>query len=781
MARSRSVSRYAYRGNPPRWPWLLALLLAAAVVGTGLLARSGRIDLPGPLAASQPTAPAAAAGDGTAGTGEEAAADPTANADAAGTPAEVAAEAPTEEPTPTGPVLSPEQIAGTWVARWNGGDYVGLYSLLTSAAKRSISEDDFVARYTGIAARAGLTGVRAAVSGELTPGRSVPYTVDFDSSLVGRFSQSGEVPLMRENGQWRVAWTPSLIFRELGSDGCVDVDSDPVPRGTIFDREGNPLAYDGEVQRVGVVPGQIPASEKKRVLAALAKLTGESAAALQKQFDAADPGWFVRVKDFPSERGPELLNVISGLPGVSVHRATARVYPLGAAAAAVTGYVQEATAEQLAADPTLAPGQVVGQAGVEAGADDLLSGRPAVRLVVVGCASRVERAAIASRPATAANDVVLTIDADLQQATAAALAAQSGAKGSAVVLDPESGAVLAMASAPSYDPNGFALGFSDAERARLADAELRPLLNRAAQAAYPTGSIFKVIPFAAAIEDLGDTPQTVIDCPSTFSLPGASQVWQDWTVEEGLGPQGPLTLHQALVNSCNTVFYQLGRDLDADDPEALPRMARAFGLGAATGIPYLPEVAGIVPDPAWKQATLGDYWATGDAVNLAIGQGFLEATPLQMATAYAAIANGGDLLEPYVVSAVVRAGNQRETVGQRTVRSRLPLQPSTIAALQDALHDQTSDWNGAGSVRVFGDFPWPIAGKTGTAQNQLAKSQKPHSWFAAFGPYGGTPTIASVVMFENLGEGVSYAAPATKAIYEAYLRSDLAPDGAPGG
>ena len=271
------------------------------------------------------------------------------------------------------------------------------------------------------------------------------------------------------------------------------------------------------------------------------------------------------------------------------------------------------------------------------------------------------------------------------------------------------------------------------------------------------------------MEGLGYTPDTVLDCPSTFQLEGASQVWEDWTVSYGLGPQGPLTLHQALVNSCNTVFYAIGRDLDLKDPEYLPQMAKAFGLGAPTDIPYLPEAGGVVPDPGWKLETLGDYWATGDAVNLAIGQGFLQVTPLQLATAYAAIANNGDLLRPYIVSQIVDPDGAREPVGERVVRSHLPVSQATLAALQSALRGQTSDPNGAGSYRVFGDMAWPIAGKTGTAQRNASATAKPHSWFAAFGPYGEEAEIASAVMYESAGEGVSFAAPTTRHIYEAWL------------
>jgi penicillin-binding protein 2 len=245
-------------------------------------------------------------------------------------------------------------------------------------------------------------------------------------------------------------------------------------------------------------------------------------------------------------------------------------------------------------------------------------------------------------------------------------------------------------------------------------------------------------------------------------------------VENGLSAQGMLNLHTGLVNSCNTVFYQIGAELDKQDSNYLPDMAKAFGLGKATGIPYFPEVSGTIPDPKWKSEVVGDGWATGDAVNLSIGQGYMQATPLQMANAYAAIANGGTLLQPYVVDRThVVGGSGTEQVGERVEIGKLGLNEAQIKELQSALRDQTSNPNGVGSSKVFGDFGWPISGKTGTAQNQLDGTDKPHSWFAAYGPADGDATIASVVLIENAGEGVSYAAPVTKVIYDAYIKSNL--------
>jgi penicillin-binding protein 2 len=679
-----------------------------------------------------------------------------------GTPA-----APTGTPGPKPPTAA--DLAAAWAARWSSGDIEGLYELLDDATRQEIGQDDFIERYRAISDRAGLLAVRAEVAGQLTPDGAMPLRAEFDSSLVGAFSDEITLQLRRQDNAWRVAWTPAAIFSQLEGGRCVDVDRTPVRRGSMLDRNGAPLAFDGPVWRVSVVPGQILPGDEPRIRRELAKLTGLSETAVHDRYKDADPGWLVAIRDFPPERELDVLNAVGSLPGVSVVQAQARQYPLGRDAAHLTGYVSPPTAEQLAADPGLIPGQPIGQAGLEAGLDDLLTGTLGARIVAVECDSRAEIEEIAAQPPVEAMDVQLTVDAGFQRSVAAALRSQPDRAGAAAVVDPGTGAVLAIASMPDYDPNGFILGFDPMAARDLASELRRPLLDRAAEGTYPAGSIFKVIPFAAAIEHLDDTPDTVIDCPSSFQLEGSDQRWDDWTVAEGLGPQGPMTLHRAIVTSCNTVFYAIGRDLDAVDPNLLPAMARGFGLGEPTGIPDFPEAGGLVPDPAWKLETLGDGWATGDSVNLAIGQGAVAVTPLQMAVAYAAIANGGDLLQPWIVAATIGPDGVSTPVGGRVTRGRLPLDPETIAALQSALRDQTTDVYGAGSSRVFADFPWPIAGKTGTAQNAVGPTAKPHSWFAAYGPYGAPPEIASAVIIESSGEGIQFAAPVTRAIYAAWI------------
>ena len=770
MSHYRSI--YASRTNRPRrWPWITLMLIAAIAAGLigGAMASGQSTDdlLQAAHLKPKPAAPTPSV--------QALVAEPTATTQPPANDATSSAPTATNAPVPAAASPTPEEAkpadaAQAYVAAWSALDYDKLYGLLTAKAQASISRADFVARYQGIAAEAGITAVKATVAGPPDLNTVAPIKVDYTTTKVGAVSQDNSLQLRNEDGNWKVDWTPSLIFKDLGT-GCISFVADPITRGSILDRNGKKLAYDGTVNVVGIIPGQLdnPASEIKT----LAKLIGMTADEITSKYKDGQPDWFMPIKQYPEQMDQTLLNGIGQLKGVAVRTQTARIYPLGPAAAHITGYVTKVTADDINNDKTgtLDPNEWIGRAGLEAGANDILAGVPGGKLEIVDCTTRAETSVIAERQTVQPKDIVLTIDADFQKTVFTTL---GDVKGSSVILDPRNGAVLALASAPSFDPNWFITGLTGSQLAQVNDATKQPLLDRAAQASYPTGSIFKVITMAAGMADLGYTGDTSFDCPSQWSLPGSDQVFRDWTVEEGLGAQGQLTLHWALVNSCDTVFYQVGAALDEKDDTLLPNMAKAFGLGRATGIPYLGEIAGIVPDPQWKQKVVNDYWARGDAVNLSIGQGYLEATPLQMAVAYAAIANKGSVLQPYIVEFTKASDGSLTRVGKRTVTSKLPLSKSIINEIQSALRDQTSNAAGAGSYKVFGDMTWPIAGKTGTAENALDVSKKPHSWFAAFGPYGDTATITSIVMVESSGEGVTYAAPRTRAIYEAYLKTNLA-------
>jgi penicillin-binding protein 2 len=750
----------------PRWPWVFAVLLLVAIfAASGLLVadRLDRGDSPLNQVAQRVTPD---------DTGQLAAAtEPP-------TPTPEPTEEPTQAPTPTEvDTQAPLRTAENWMALWSTGDYNAMYDLSTKEVQASTSRDTFAARYTQIAEEAGLT----AISGKIVDGPALngEVTVDLtlESNLVGTITERNVIPLVKEDDTWRVAWTPSLIFRQLGSTECIDFQGEIPKRGRILDRDGEVLAEDSPVARVGVIPANVP--NQSAMANALSPIVNIPAADILTAMtrDGWDPTWLVPLQDIPGEPDADLINQVQQIQGVVVQAAVARYYPQGALTAHITGWVSPATAEDVLNDETGAvhENEMVGRSGLEYGANELLAGKPGGALNVIDCESRNVLEEIARSAGTPPKDLWLTIDLDMQRQVDASLTAQEsadkqdGLRSAAVYLDPRTGALLAMVSHPSFDPNDAVHNtYTEEERELINDEELSPQTNRATYARYPTGSIFKVITYAAALHYLDYTGDTPIDCPQTFTI--GSQSWSDWVVENGLSAQGELTLHSGLVRSCNTVFYQLGAALDDDNTSDLPDMAKAFGLGAPTGIPYFPEIGGSVPDPEWKMDVIGDGWATGDAVLLAIGQGYLTSTPLQMANAYAAIANGGDVLQPYIIDKVQDPDGTFTQVGERKVVRELPLTPAQIADLQSALAEQTHNDQNVGSSKVFNDLDWPISGKTGTAQTE--NNDNPHSWFAAYGGADGEATIASVTLVENVGEGVTYAAPATKLVYEWYIQQE---------
>jgi penicillin-binding protein 2 len=261
------------------------------------------------------------------------------------------------------------------------------------------------------------------------------------------------------------------------------------------------------------------------------------------------------------------------------------------------------------------------------------------------------------------------------------------------------------------------------------------------------------------MEHLGITAQDVLNCPGEFSLPGADQVWRDWQP----GGQGMLSLHNALVQSCNTVFYQIGADLDQQGNGLLPQIAHGFGYGQPTGLVELRETSGVVPDASWKLSTFGDFWARGDAVNLSIGQGFFSATPLQVAVSYAAIANGGTLYRPFLVREVVGIDGEVIYSAEVEERGRLPVSDETLQAIRAALRDVPQAPNGT-ALDAFSGAAIATSGKTGTAENDQGDA---HAWYAALAP-DDNPQIAMISMVEHGGEGSRVAAPIARQVVDVY-------------
>lgn len=750
----RYYSPYSSRTRPSIWPKVLVVFLVLAILGGGgwlawSLTGGGKSGSVSGIKATV-TSASAVATNGIAPSGiAPGAAAPGATAPAASAP--VAANGTVA----VGPnaLADPKSAAETYVQAWNAADYQTMYRIISSRAQEAIALEAFQQRYQAILAESGITAAQIDLLGQ-EPGTSqFRIKVTYTSSLVGNIAQENVIPLTHEGPYWRVEWTPSLIFRELDGNGRVHFFPDDPIRGRILDRKGRPLAVEGLIKQVGVVPGKI-ASEPD-LLSRLSAILKLDQASIKKAYQNGQPTWFMPVRNIPNSTPDDTVAQLNAIPGVEVHAQEARTYPYGSLAAHAIGYIGEISAEQLKA---LGPkgyrsGDIIGQSGVEAWAEEQLAGKRGGKLAVIDPDSGAIRSTIASRAKTESLDVATTIDIDIQKAAEDSLGDKVG---SVVMLEPGTGNVLAMASHPTFDPNLFVLGPSKDELAQLTNEQQRPQLNRAAQATYPSGSIFKVVTMTAGFEKGGFTADQALPCGGSFDLGG--NVYHDWNPT-----RHTVTYKEGLVQSCDVVFYTVGKKLDDTDPNILPTYARQFGLGQETGIQGVSESPGVVPDPKWKREHVNDGWSTGDAINLSIGQGFLLVTPLQMANIYNSIANGGTIWQPRLVSRILNVDGSVVKDYPPVEKGKLPTTPDKLAIIQQALAQVTTSPTGT-ATGAFAGFTPPVAGKTGTAE----QAKDPHSWFASYFP-AQSPQIAGVVMIEAGGEGSANAAPITRAIYTKYV------------
>ncbi|HVA29883.1 MAG TPA: penicillin-binding transpeptidase domain-containing protein [Gaiellaceae bacterium] len=454
-------------------------------------------------------------------------------------------------------------------------------------------------------------------------------------------------------------------------------------------------------------------------------------------------------------------------PGFKVTGQPARQYPQGGIGSEYLGLLGEVSQVELGM-PRYAharPGVIVGQSGVEATYDALLNPgftRAKVRVDSLGrIAGPLERLGnLHSLPT-----LQLTIDARLQRAAikavqdGMALARQNGKHptgGSAVVMDPRTGAIYALVSSPDY--NQVRAASDQKYAASLYTDPSHPLLDRAIAGVYPTGSTFKPITAEAALSTGIITPTTPLLCSGSFNLGG----FVFHNVEAGVFTT--MSLPTALAQSCDTWFYRLADRIYAADPAkqaiSIQQWAHKFGLGQQTGIDLIGESGGLVPTPAWLNSTQHQPWTEGQTINLAIGQGMLQASPLQVAVVYAALANGGTIVTPHVARAVIR-GSATRLLHFKPARK---LKLTDVWAIRQGLYDAAHTPGGT-SASVFANFPIPVAGKTGTAE---APPYDDHSWYASWAPFG-HPKVVVVVMIEHGGFGADAAAPAAKEIYQAFF------------
>jgi penicillin-binding protein 2 len=459
-------------------------------------------------------------------------------------------------------------------------------------------------------------------------------------------------------------------------------------------------------------------------------------------------------------------------PDLAIQAVDARRYPRGPLMAHTLGHVGEITRHQLerGAFPDAQQGDIVGQMGVEAQSDALLRGHRGTSRVIVDSVGREVRMLGKTLPEPG-NELRLTLDAHLAQALQEAFGEHHGA---AVALNPQTGAVLALLSFPSFDPNDFALRFSKKAWRALSENPLRPLHNRAIAGLYAPGSTFKIVNAAAALEAGAVSPR------HTFSCRGGAyfyrQLFECWKLDG----HGAIDMHKAMVHSCNVYFYHLGKKVGI---EALAEYASRLGLASKAGLALPGERPGIVPSPSWKRKNLGEDWYDGETISVAIGQGPIAVSPLAQAVLVSAVANGGFLVAPYLVEEVLRSPSGKRLEKRAPPRRLRALDEEVAERLRRMLWGVVNEGGTGWRARVEG---LDVCGKTGTAQVVAKKrvsegeedeALKTHSWFLGFAPLE-HPEVALAVLVEHGGFGGETAAPIAKRFFEAY-RSGRGPDYAP--
>lgn len=525
------------------------------------------------------------------------------------------------------------------------------------------------------------------------------------------------------------------------------------PRGVISDRTGLNLAHNVYLARV-TYPRELSARGDSTLTRLIDLLDLDEEAVFQR-IDRAPPGDRVTVV---RRATPQQVAVVEEhrvqLPHVQLIVQPRRHYRYGPLAAHLMGYVGEVRREETGrGQEQYQPGDLIGRSGVEAYAESLLRGEPGIEVIEINAAGHIVGSiSEGGEPALPGAEVYLTLHAGLQQTLERLL---EGKVGSGVAVEVGTGDILAAASSPSFDPNEFTAGISQERLDEIRSDRRKPEFNRAIRGTYPPGSPFKLITAAAALDGGHVGTSTRFD-PCYGGYMYGDRYFGCW---EPAG-HGSLDLIGAIVQSCDTYFYQLIGRLTVDE---LAEAARKFGLGSPSGMPEMRDHPGLVPTSAWYDERQGvGGWTSGVKLNLAIGQGELLVTPLQMARAFAALGGDGYLDRPHLVLAHTRSLGVHE---ERSIyRSREPVcQPRTRQILQRALREVVDHEEGTGGLaRVAGIA---VAGKTGTSENPFGED---HAWFVAYAP-ADAPQIAVALIVENSGHGGSVAAPLVGEFLAAYF------------
>lgn len=549
-------------------------------------------------------------------------------------------------------------------------------------------------------------------------------------------------------------------YRKQSQDISQRTKKIPAQRGEIFDRNGTvPMVLNIDSFAVDLTPGEIPADRFADVATRLAEILSMPPSAIESRVPPSIRRSFQTVEiksNVPYSMVTAVAEDIDELPGVSWRSKPIRNYVETGSISHVLGYVGNITKEELKIfyNKGYTNNSIIGKAGIEKQYDELLRGTDGYEYRTVDVKGRYIENSVNIKPPVIGKNLVLTVDQKIQSLAESALGERIG---SAIVMKPATGEILAMVSYPYFDPNLFSQDDSGKLYQTLLNDPNNPLLNRVVNASYPPASTFKTIMSTALLEEKAIPPDKTIDCDGEINY--GDRVFRCWIRKPG---HGPVDLREALAQSCDVYYWVAGRDYLG--VERIASYAQEMGLGAIPEIDLPTQTAGFVPTPQWKERRFHEKWLGGDTMNLSIGQGFLLVSPLQMADWVSMIVNGGTIYRPHLIKEVRDpSSNAVISVTKPEVLRASNISSDTFAAVREDMRYMIT--NGTAQFPMKNKVV-ELAGKTGTAEVGLV--DRWHSWMVAYGPFNGPPEdiIIVIVMVEAVNKWEWWAPYATNIIFQ---------------
>ncbi len=672
---------------------------------------------------------------------------------------------PTATPLPEPQVFvtevpDPLEVVNTFLSAWQEENYVAMYNLLCQTSRDAVDFQSFSARYSEAATAMTLKGIDWEVTSTLTGPNSAQaaFHVNYDTVLAGALSRDNAMDLLYEAGEWKVLWSDGMVMPDLAGGNKLVMDISVPTRGTIYDRNGVPLAYQTRAYALGVVPAQVSSNLWGVLINEFSRLTGKTVQVIQEMMNKAEPTEYLVIGEVTADTMESRYSSLFDYTGVVVSEYNAsRYYTEEGIGVHMIGYVQPISAEE--ADAMSRQGyrvdERVGRMGIESWGQEQLAGKRGASLYVVDPqGNTIER--LSRTEAEAASSIYTTYEEDFQYDLQRAI---DGFNAAVVVLERDTGRVIGMASSPKFDANLLDYGNYNAYYSGdLLYNNNTPMYNRASRGQYPLGSVFKIIGMAAALETGLFTADDTYECGYYYTELDRVEL-HDWTLDHEVAPSGTLTLSEGLMRSCNPWFYHIGKELyEKVGPDTLSNYARGFGLGSLTGIEAVEEEPGNVDTPE-------DVFT---AVQLGIGQSTLLVTPLQVARFVAAVGNGGTLYRPQVIEQVVDASGKVTYAFEPEAQGQIPVSQENLELIKEAMREVVRNPRGT-AYSTFSNVKYEVYGKTGSASTNTGL--RSNAWFAGFTNEGreDKPDIAIAVLAEFAGEGADISAPIFRRVLELYF------------